>query len=289
MQFFRYSEDRIPVLILVSYFAVNLLVYFYVQNIWLLILWTLAGIIPKGWISAWNHHHQHVMTFRQPLLNRLIEIPYTLMTGISTHAWMLHHVVGHHMNYLDQSKDESAWKTPSGRTMGEVEYTFVIAATAYPRAFNVGLRHPKHFRTFLLMGLVHLSILAAFFYYDWVNALFVWLLPMIISVHMVTWATFDHHSGLDSADHFKASYNIMDKWYNMATLNLGYHTAHHYRQAVHWSKLPELHADIAKNIPPELYRPAGAPFNWFYGLRRLLTGIEAPKPLPELEPAEVRP
>lgn len=289
MQIFRYEEDRLPVLILLSYFGLNLLVYFYVHNPWLLALWTLSGIIPKGWMSAWNHHHQHVMTFRQPILNRLIEIPYSLMCGITSHAWVLHHVVGHHLNYMDQTKDESRWKHLDGRTMGEIEYTFVTSFTAYWRCIQVGLRHPRHFRVFVGMGLLILAILGAFFYYNWVGALFVWLLPMIISVHMVVWATYDHHAGLESRDHFQSSYNVLDKWYNLATLNLGYHTAHHYRQAIHWSKLPALHAEIEPKIPPHLYKSAGVPFSWVYALRARLTGVQPLPPAPVLNAAAVVP
>ena len=40
--------------------------------------------------------------------------------------------------------------------------------------------------------------------------------------------------------------------YNLRTLNLGYHAAHHARPRLHWSKLPALHAEIARAIPPEL-------------------------------------
>ena len=83
-------------------------------------------------------------------------------------------------------------------------------------------------------------------------------------------ATYDHHAGLFSTDPMTASYNVMDRWYNLATLNLGYHTAHHYRPIVHWSRLPELHAKIAPQIPKELYRPPGAPFSWIYAARRFL-------------------
>lgn len=284
MQFFRYTEDRIPVLIVTVFFAINIVVYFTVSNPWLLLLWTMVCIIPKGWISAWNHHHQHVMTFKQAWLNRLLEIPYGLMTGIIGHGWVLHHVVGHHINYLDQRKDESRWKTLSGRRMSELEYILVTTITAYPRCIQVGLKHPRHFRPFLMMAATILAILGAAFYYNPVGALFVWLLPMIISTAAVVWATYDHHSGLETDDHFRASYNVLDKWYNLATCNLGYHTAHHYRQAVHWSRLPQLHQEIESKIGLEFYKQPGVPFSWIYRIRALLGG----KPVPDAVPPRLR-
>ena len=72
MRCFRYKEDRIPVALLLTFFALHILVFLFVRSPWLLVLWSLAAIIPKGFVCAWNHHHQHVMTLRQPLLNRLL-------------------------------------------------------------------------------------------------------------------------------------------------------------------------------------------------------------------------
>ena len=46
----------------------------------------------------------------------------------------------------------------------------------------------------------------------------------------------------------------MHRSYNVLTGNLGYHTAHHVKPKLHWSKLPEFHASIADRIPPHLYQ-----------------------------------
>jgi fatty acid desaturase len=77
---------------------------------------------------------------------------------------------------------------------------------------------------------------------------------MIVSLIFTAWVTYDHHSGLDTDDPFEASYNNTNRVFNFLTGNLGYHTAHHYRQGLHWSKLPELHEKIKSRIPPELIR-----------------------------------
>ena len=58
----------------------------------------------------------------------------------------------------------------------------------------------------------------------------------------------------DTQNEFEASYNNLNPIFNLLTGNLGYHTAHHHKMGVHWSKLPDLHATIADKIPQELYR-----------------------------------
>ncbi|QRK06099.1 fatty acid desaturase [Archangium violaceum] len=262
MTLFRHPEDRIPVLLFSCVFALDLTVYFTAHSWWFPILWLGLGIIPKGWISAWNHHHQHVTMFRHALPNRLLEIMFGFQTGITSHAWFLHHVLGHHRNYLDQEKDESRWMRPDGTAMGELEYSLSTALTAYPRAFKVGLKHPKALRVFLGMGALQVALLGLLFWHNWYNALFVFLLPMCVSLYVTAWATYFHHSGLVTKEHAEASYNILHRGYNLMTGNLGYHTAHHTKHGLHWSKLPELHAQMARDIPPTLYRQPGIPFVW---------------------------
>lgn len=148
MTIFRHSADRLPVSIILFLFACDLAVYFFVENVWLVLTWMVLMIIPKICICAWNHHHQHNLTFKSNFLNRCLETVYTFHTGITTNAWVLHHNLGHHVNYLDQSKDESAWQRKDETAMGIIEYTLTIAATGYFRAYKVGKRFPRYQTSF---------------------------------------------------------------------------------------------------------------------------------------------
>ena len=77
---------------------------------------------------------------------------------------------------------------------------------------------------------------------------------MITGLLITVYTTYHHHSGLESESHYEASYNILQPWYNFLTGNLGYHTAHHMKGSMHWSKLPEFHAEIAVNIDKKYYK-----------------------------------
>ena len=151
--------------------------------------------------------------------------------------------------------------------MSEARYIWETVVTAYPRAWEVGKKHPEQQRILLQMGLLQLALLSVGLWLRPYNAVFVWVLPMIISLTVTVWATYFHHGGLVTDDHFQASYNILHRGYNIATGNLGYHTAHHARHGLHWSKLPAYHAEIEEKIPVHLYRQPGIPFRW--------TGTEA--------------
>ncbi len=265
MKFFRYQADILPVAIFCSLSIADFAVFFFIENHWIVIAWMLAGLFPKACICAWNHHHQHVNIFRQKFLNRAIEVIYSLHTGITTNVWVLHHNLGHHLNYLDQSKDESAWKRPDGTVMGVMEYTMTIALTGYPRAHGVGKKHPRYVPALIGMEIFVASLLVGLFFINWFNALFVFLIPMVWGLVVTCWATYYHHSGLETDDHHEASHNITHRWYNILTGNLGYHTAHHSKMALHWSRLPELHKQISGKIPDELYVTPCIPFCWFKG------------------------
>jgi fatty acid desaturase len=232
--------------------------YFTIENpLWLAAYWVVM-IFPKLQICAWNHHHQHTRTFYSKPLNRLLEFFYALHTGVTTNLWLLHHVLGHHHNYLDQTRDESRWRRKSGEKMGEWEYSFNVASTAYYRGYLVGKKHPRAQKEFLLYSTLTFALVAALVAYKPVAALFLFVLPMIVGLFLTSWVTYDHHAGLSEDNEFAASYSNVGRIYNLLTGNLGYHAAHHYKQGVHWSKLPQLHEQIKHHIPPELIKGAPA-------------------------------
>lgn len=115
---FRHKEDRWPVVIVLMLTVIDFFLYFTISNLSVLFGYYLMMVIPKGIICAWNHHHQHIFTFRNTVLNRSLEFAYALHTGVTTHLWRLHHVLGHHLNFLDQEKDESRWERKDGSQMG---------------------------------------------------------------------------------------------------------------------------------------------------------------------------
>lgn len=254
MNLLKYREDRLPVTVFFTITAFDLALYLFVEQVWVLVAWFLAMIPVKALVSAWNHHHQHVPMFHSKALNRVLEMTFALQTGATTNAWTLHHVHGHHKNYLDQDKDESRWRRPSGETYGFVTYALWTALTAYPRAYRVGQAHPRLQRAFVGYGLLTVAIIATLVAIKPISGLLLFAIPPVISLVITVAATYLHHSGLDTDDPLEASRNYTGRFRNALTGNLGFHTAHHYRQGLHWSKLPELHATIVDRIPADQIR-----------------------------------
>ncbi len=257
----RKKIDYYLIAVILSVFALDLAFFLSSSSVLTPLIWIIISLNIKGWICSWNHHHQHYKFFNRPWANRIIELIMGLQTGIVGELWVLHHNLGHHVNYLDQSKDESAWMSSSRKLIPRLEYTFKVSIQAYPVALQVGQAHPKSRRKLIENILLTLFTLAIFSWINWLNTLIIFVVPMIFLLFMTVYVTYDHHAGLDEEDHYQATYNITDRWYNFFTCNLGYHTAHHLQYGRHWSELPMLHEEIKKNIPSHLYKKAGFPFD----------------------------
>ena len=258
--FVRKKIDYYPITIIILISAIDLLVFFLSPSWILTLFWGAISIYIKGFTCSLNHHHQHYKFFSVKWANRAIEFIMGLQTGVVGELWVLHHTLGHHQNYLDQTKDESGWQKESGETMNVLEYTIHVGNTTYARGLKVGERYPRERKRLIQNIVVTIAAIASLTWYNWYNALVVFILPMVTLLYATVFDTYKHHSGLDTKDPYEATYNIIDPTYNWFTCNLGYHTAHHLQCGKHWSELPALHEQIKDKIPANLYRTAGFPF-----------------------------
>jgi fatty acid desaturase len=250
----KYKADRSPVAYTVAVFVLRL------------VIWTLAtplvcaiAVIPLAvlgmFIAPINHHHQHVNSFRAAWLNRLYDLVLALQCGVAPYSWVLHHNLGHHINYLNQrpheSPDESRWTRADGAQMGCLEYTIDLLLHHQIDIVRVGLRHPRYLRSFLLMKLPLWSLIGVGLWLRPLETALVFLLPCFITLVHTTYATYEHHAGCPPNNHMEASRNRDNRLYNLLTGNLGFHSAHHKRPGLHWSLLPDLHEQIRDQIPEQ--------------------------------------
>lgn len=270
MNFFRYKIDRLPITLIISVFMIDLCFFFSGQNHYVILAWFIGSFWIKMNICPWNHHHQHCPTFHQKSLNLVLDFIFGFLTGVTSKGWLLHHNLGHHQTYLDQTKDEAGWKTKDGKTMGQLRYALEVSSTRYYRSMIVGMKFPKHLMHFLVILAVQFCLLGYFFYLNWFNALFIFLIPMLSGLFVTSWANHSQHADLDTQNEYEASRNMIDPTFNLLTGNLGYHTAHHLKQGLHWSKLSEYHQEIENLIPAACYVDAGFPYTTITKLRQRL-------------------
>jgi fatty acid desaturase len=248
----KYKADRGPIAYVVAAFALRV-------AIWVLAtpLMCAFGVIPLAvlgmFIAPINHHHQHVNSFRAPWLNRVYDSLLALQCGVAPYGWVLHHNLGHHVNYLNQppheGADESRWTRPDGTQMGRLEYCIDLFLNHQIDIIRVGLRHRKYLRSLLLMKLPLWGLIGIGLWLRPLETVLVFLLPSFIALIHTIWATYEHHAGCPVDNGLVASRNRENRIYNLLTGNLGLHTAHHKRPGLHWSLLPVLHEEIRAEIP----------------------------------------
>jgi fatty acid desaturase len=249
---FRHPVDAIPVACMLTVFAVQLAVFVLVRDPAHVLL-AVALVFPfQVNFAGMCHNHHHLNTFRHPVANRAFEVVMFLQLGMLPYGYTLHHNIGHHRHYLDQTKDSNRWLRADGRSMGSWEFALRLCLAMYPTVVRIGRQHPAIFRKFRRMAWATAGVVAALVAVSPVNAFLVFLLPLPPALLLQAQATHHQHVGLAVDDPWRASRSTLDARYNVRTLNLGYHTAHHLRPGLHWSQLPAFHAEIASDIPPEL-------------------------------------
>jgi len=250
----KYKADRGPIAYVVLAFTTRLVVWALATPL-ICAICVIPFAVLGMFVAPINHHHQHLNTFRAAWMNRIYDLVLALQAGIAPYGWVLHHNLGHHLNYLNQpphaNSDESHWTRVDGTQMGRFEYSIHLFLHHQVDIIRVGLRHRRYLRYFLLMKLPLWGLIGVGLWLRPIETVLVFLLPASITLFHTVWATYEHHAGCQPSDHHDASRNRINPVYNALTGNLGFHTAHHKRPGVHWSLLPAIHEEIRDQIPEE--------------------------------------
>ncbi len=250
----KFKADRGPITYVLAVFILRTAIWALATPL-VCALSVLPLVLLGMFIAPINHHHQHLNSFRAPWLNRLYDLVLSLQSGVGPYGWVLHHNLGHHINYLNQRPhehpDESRWTRADGSQMGRLEYSIDLMLRHQIDIIRVGLRHRRYLRYFLLMKLPLWGLIGAALWFRPLETGLVFLLPAFLTLFHTTWATYEHHAGCETNGHLEASRNRDNRIYNWLTGNLGLHTAHHKRPGLHWSLLPQLHEAIRDQIPTE--------------------------------------
>lgn len=252
MRLYRHRADRLPSVLVLAVFFIQLAAFFLVDSLWVVAGIAFSLLLFSAVPGSISHNHHHTPTFRHAWLNRGYEVILFLETGVLPWAWTIHHNLGHHKHYLDPDQDPAPWLHRDGRLMSRVHYDVVGALRIYPEIFRIGRRYPELMRRFRRWALVSLAVLAVFFLVDPLKALVLFVAPMPLMYLGLLDNTYMQHSDLDMRSELTASRNTTSRLYNRVSWNLGYHTAHHMRPNLHWSELPRFHETLRASIPAGL-------------------------------------
>ncbi len=252
MRLYRHRADRLPSLVVLVVFLIQLATFFFVDSLWWVGAVVVGLLIFSAVPGSISHNHHHTPTFMRAWMNRVYEVVLFLETGVLPLAWTIHHNLGHHKHYLEPEHDPAPWQHADGRVMSRAYYDISGALLMYPEVFRIARRYPELLRRFKVWAVVSLAVLGVFIALDPAKALLLFVLPMPIMYIGLLDNTYMQHSDLDISSDYTASRNTTNRFYNLVSGNLGYHTVHHMKPHVHWSELPALHAAMARHIPANM-------------------------------------
>jgi fatty acid desaturase len=200
-----------------------------------------------------NHNHVHVRMGRTPLANRIIGLLLTVAKGHTSTTVIIPHNRIHH-RYRGSDRD---WMPNvfAGEGWGLRRIVRYVRRSSIntsrlrsrPDAPKLGREASRSHRIELI---ALWSVIAAVLIADPVAGLQFVFVPWLLGMAALVAVNFIQHDGCDLDSEYDHSRNFVGSAANWLFFNNGYHTAHHHRPALHWSRLPALH----RRIEPRMTR-----------------------------------
>lgn len=203
-----------------------------------------------------KHNHTHCPTFHRRISNRLMDFCLTLLTGCSTSGIRVAHQVRHHGH--NQSPEDFVRcalvdDMPAWRAL--LAYVpKVLAETWKHMASDMRIRKRGRLMRAVTQERLVLWLVMLILVWSDVTSFLVFLgLPWIFGQWFLIAVNLPQHDGCDETSRWNHSRNVVGKWSNWVFLNNGYHTAHHEKPGLHWSRLPNWHErHVSPNIDDHL-------------------------------------
>lgn len=236
-------------------------------------------VMPEGWASrillcvaacqtsfvcaVIAHNTLHCPMFSSKEANRVVQYLLSLATGDAVSSFVPGHNLGHH-THLQTAKDTMRTSKLRFRwnLLNQLLFMFVVGGAlvrhTYRYVWSMKGRRPKWFRQFLsemvLVGGVYATLIA---FFGIVPFLLYAFIPHTYASWGIIGINFVQHDGCDPHDPVNHSRNFTGRLVNWWTFNNGYHGIHHMHPSLHWSLLPEAHAqELSPTIHSSLEQPS---------------------------------
>lgn len=219
--------------------------------------------IPLGGLFAFiactaTHNQMHLPVFCSRFWNSIYQIALSFAIGQPPTGIITAHNDRHH-KHAESDLDFVRTSLVSFRWNALNILLFPYASIAAMYREKPGdltrwkVKRPRLFVQAVIERAVFYAALVILLIADWrATALFL-IIPWISAQFALVGVNLLQHQDCDSGSEYNHSRNLTGKTANFFLLNNGYHTAHHLRPAMHWSKLPEFHErEIAPRMRPEL-------------------------------------
>ena len=254
----RYKSDIKTLIYLVVTTALMISLFLFhdqLENPWRGVLYA-AELIMAITVGVIVHNHRHVPTWKNKGMNVFMDCWLTMLYGYPVFGWIPTHIQNHH-TYTNKEPDYTkTYAFSEKNNLWTIIYYPMYSGGIQQKAIwaymkELRKKDSKKYMQHLLQVLSILAVLVTAFIIDWQAALWYVILPHQISLNSVLVFNYIQHIHADEESEFNHSRNI-EGFLNVFLFNNGLHTAHHIKPYLHWSKLPEVHAEIRDKIDPAL-------------------------------------
>jgi fatty acid desaturase len=220
------------------------------------------------------HNHNHCPTFKSKRANRVFATVLSVFYGYPTFAWIPTHNLNHH-KYVNRSGDATiTWRYTNRHTAPVAATYFFVSSYFQSRLLKDYISRARREKPAIFKQIVaqytvwisaHVLLLGgAIWAHGIATGVYVWTLACAVPSFFALWTimlfNYIQHVHTDPWSAHNHSRSFTGKAVNFFLFNNGLHAAHHEHAGAHWSKLPELHAQIEAEIHPDL-KPRS--FWWF--------------------------
>lgn len=238
------------------------------------------------WISCYfaltcgviAHNHNHCPTFESKRANVWFGNWLSIFYGYPTFAWIPTHNLNHH-KFVNRAGDATiTWRFTNKHNVLVAATYFFVSSYYQAEPINAFIRKAKTSNPALYRRILgqyalwigsHVALLSlAIALHGWKTGLFVWTLACLVPAVFALWTimlfNYEQHVHTDPFSKHNHSRSWSGRAVNFFLFNNGLHAAHHENAGTHWSKLWEVHRELAPKIDPRLIEGS----MWWYFFRQ---------------------
>ena len=203
-----------------------------------------------------NHNHQHHPTFVHRTSNALFGMLITLAIGVPASVIVAMHNLNHHVHNNNERDHVRATIVDfRWRWLNPLLFPFVALSRFAKEKASVmrqwKISRPGLYQQLTAERVVLYPMLVVLLIFKPVPTLLYLAVPYLFGQWAILAINHLQHVGCETGSKYNHSRNFVGRWGNWWFFNNGFHTAHHLRPGLHWSKLPEYHARIEQHIQPQ--------------------------------------
>ncbi len=256
---------------------IRTLAYMAVTTALLVVQWNMDHINPFLYalglfmavaVAVIAHNHNHLPIWRSKSYNALTDYWLTAFYGFPAFAWIPTHNMNHHSLNNKDGDYTITYRYSEGNNFFTLISYPSISSFFQQKPIRDYLKHlkatnrEKFYLAISQYGILALVLIGGALI-DWQKAIYLIFIPQQFALFAILLFNYVQHVHAEEESEYNHSRNFVGPMLNTLLFNNGYHTVHHDRAGIHWSKTPEAHAKVDHLIDDSLKERSF----WWYMIR----------------------